>query len=112
MGMQIKIDRRGVDLLRLMNVEAKLFRGIRTYFCAVSPYRAIVRVDGGLDLASLIGTVVDGQVGWDAGTVGFVRERNEGQSHTKVTVRRKLAGTYYDATLYGLLTSAPREDAE
>ena len=80
----------------------------RWYYCATAPALAIVRVDGS-DLASLAGQVVDAQVGWDGGTPGFVREANEGRRHTKVTVRRRIAGRQYDATLSAVLADAPRK---
>lgn len=80
----------------------------RWYYCATAPALAIVRVDGS-DLASLAGQVVDAQVGWDGGTPGFVWEANEGRRHTKVTVRRRIAGRQYDATLSAVLADAPRK---
>ena len=80
----------------------------RWYYCAASPTRAIVRVDGS-DLASLAGCVVDAQVGWDGGTPGFVREANEGWRHTKVTIRRRLGAAPHDATLSAVLADAPHQ---
>jgi len=53
--------------------------------------------------------VVDAQVGWDGGTPGFVREANEGRRHTKITIRRRIVGGQYDATLSAVLADAPRE---
>ena len=80
----------------------------RWYYCATAPALAIVRVDGS-DLASLAGQVVDAQVGWGGGTPGFVREANEGRRHTKITIRRRLGGRQYDATLSAVLADAPRK---
>ena len=80
----------------------------RWYYCTTAPALAIVRVDGS-DLASAGGYVVDAQVGWDGGTPGFVREANEGRRHTKITIRRRIVGGQYDATLSAVLADAPRE---
>ena len=80
----------------------------RWYYCSAPSTLAIVRVDGS-DLASLAGQVVDAQVGWDGGTPGFVREANEGRRHTKITIRRRIVGGQYDATLSAVLADAPRE---
>ena len=80
----------------------------RWYYCATAPALAIVRVDGS-DLAGQARQVVDAQVGWDGGTPGFVREANEGRRHTKITIRRRIVGGQYDATLSAVLADAPRE---
>jgi len=101
--MRILVDLSATRRLRLTTQDNG-----RWYYCAAAPALAIVRVDGS-DLASLAGYVVDAQVGWDGGTPGFVREANEGRRHTKITIRRRIVGGQYDATLSGVLAEAPRK---
>ena len=95
-----------VDLSAVRRLRPTTQAGDRWYYCAAAPTRAIVRVDGS-DLVSLVGYVVDAQVGWDGGTAGFVREANEGRQHTKATIRRRIDGRQYDATLSAVLAEAP-----
>lgn len=97
-----------VDAAAVRRLRATTQGNGRWYYCATAPALAIVRVDGS-DLASLAGQVVDAQVGWDGGTPGFVREANEGRRHTKITIRRRIVGGQYDATLSGVLAEAPRK---
>ena len=95
-----------VDLSAVRRLRPTTQAAGRYYYCAPSPALAIVRVDGS-DLESLAGYVVDAQVGWDGGTPGFVREANEGRQHTKATIRRRIDGRQYDATLSAVLAEAP-----
>ena len=101
--MRILVDAAAVRRLRLTTQNNG-----RWYYCSAPSTLAIVRVDGS-DLASLAGQVVDAQIGWDGGTPGFVWEANEARRHTKVTVRRRIAGRQYDATLSAVLADAPRK---
>lgn len=64
--------------------------GTRRYYVArqSSGRRMIIVCRGGLELASLEGQTVDGSVGWDPGTRGFVHESQIGRRHSKLTIYR------------------------
>lgn len=103
--MLIFIDTRAADLFRPTTQD-----GGRRYYAAVPPWLAIIRCDD-MDLDAARGRVVDAQVGWDQGTPGFVREANEGEQHTKITIRRVTSATEgYTKTLLQVLGKAPKEE--
>lgn len=102
--MKLLIDPRAANLFTPTTQD-----GGRHYYVAVPPFLAILRFDD-MDLVSARGRVVDAQIGWDQGTPGFVRERNAGRRHTKVTVRRVLGvGETAARDLLNVLANAPRE---
>lgn len=82
--------------------------GGRFYYCAKSPDMAIVRVDVG-DIFAVTDLIVDAQIGWDNGAPGFVRDRNQGLLHTKITIRRLLGNAGYSRTLGDVLKNSPKE---
>ena len=102
--MKLLIDARAASLFTPSTQD-----GGRHYYIAVAPFLAIIRCDD-MDLPAARGRVVDAQIGWDEGTPGFVREKNVGRRHTKVTIRRVL-GTNETAArdLLNVLANAPRE---
>ena len=102
--MLIYIDPKAADLFRPTTQD-----GGRHYYAAAPPFLAIIRCDDA-DLDFARGRVVDANVGWGRGTPGFVREKNEGRPHTKVTIRKVCSYIYeYTKTLSQVLDQAPRE---
>lgn len=84
----------------------------RSYFvtrAGTLPMAILVSAAGGL--VELRERVVDANVGWDAGTQGFVLEQDIGRRHTKITVYRMLGfGEKADLTLSQVLAKAPMRD--
>ena len=69
----------------------------------------LVSAAGGL--VDLRERVVDANVGWDAGTQGFVLEQDIGRRHTKIMVYRMMGfGERAERTLSQVLADAPMRD--
>lgn len=81
---------------------------LRRYYVHTGDRLMIIVCRDSLDLGSLMGYAVDAQVGDDGGTRGFVKERNVGRRHTKLTIYRKSRKRTKN-TLRGVLYDAPRE---
>jgi hypothetical protein len=103
--MLIRIDRQSAQ--RFVYHTEDRTQDIRRYYCAATPHRAIIVCRNGLDLIGLVDRVVDARVGNDQGVRGFVRERNVGRRHSKITIYHVSQKTRFDATLAGVLSKAP-----
>jgi hypothetical protein len=104
--MKILLDRAGLQ--RLVLLASAQYQDKRYYYVAKDA-RAIVVARNGLQLGvSSANQVADCVTGMDAGTPGFVFERNEGKTHSKMTIFRYVRGRY-DSTLSEFLNAAPKE---
>lgn len=84
---------------------------LRRYYVAKASTgrRMLLVCRNGTELGQLRGMVVDAQVGWERGTLGFVHEDNVGMQHTKVTLYRELGGRWVK-TLGEVLRRAPHQE--
>lgn len=78
----------------------------RTYYLALLPHLALMVLRNGLKLGHLRNMVVDAEVGWDRGDVGF--SRIPGRQQSKITVFRLDRSIYWDQRLVEVLRKAPR----
>ena len=79
-------------------------------YLANAPARAIVVFDNGLNLEALTGAVVEAESGLEMGLVGFVRPRNVGLPHNKITISRRVDGPP-DTMLSRLLAAGLQDEA-
>ena len=108
--MKLKADREAVN--RFVQVSRAWVRGEqRRYYVtrADDPALALLVCRGGLSLEELVGQVVDANVGWERGVLGFALEPDVGRRHTKITIYRRLHGQH-EKTLSEVLQDAPRRE--
>ena len=65
--MLIRIDRDAVARFAFRMSSGLDTDDVRTYYCAVAPWRLVLVCRHGLELELLAGQVVDARVGWDVG---------------------------------------------
>ena len=107
--MLLLIDRAGADgfLYRTQTAE---HGDLRRYYTARAPRRVVLVLRNGLDLADLVGQVVDAQIGYEDAWREFAREGNAGERHTKITVYRVVRGRGARERLSDVARRAPRDD--
>lgn len=102
--MKLKLDRAGLDKFIQTTQSDGRFYYVTRAGCL---QRAILRIDG-CGALSVRDCVVDAQIGWESGVLGFVPEHEVGQQFTKITVRRRLAmWERANRTLSQVLADAP-----